>query len=108
MRLGPSSAYLLAVQEMKVPGVPLVTGDEEVLLVCYLKCYTQDVPGVFFDLIRLSCTHQSSKCAQMHWRALRQAFKTSCYHLDPKAEKRELLRQYSPLQTIHNVHLNKH
>ncbi|CAK0780674.1 hypothetical protein CVIRNUC_005135 [Coccomyxa viridis] len=44
--------------EMKVPDVPLVTGDEEVLL--------------------------------MHWRALRQAFKSSCYHLDPKAEKRKI------------------
>ena len=47
------------------------------------------------------------KCAQMHWRALRQAFKTSCYHLDPKAEKRELLRHCSLLLKIPNVHLDK-
>ena len=94
-------------QEMKVPGVPLVTGDEEVLLVCCLKCCTQDAPGVAWtssDLLKAPML----ECMQMHWRALRQAFKTSCYHLDPKAEKRELFRHYSLLLTLHIVHLDRH
>ena len=59
-------------------------------------------------LIRPSLKAPMLKCAQMHWRALRQAFKSSCYHLDPKAEKRELLRHYCLLLTVLNVHLNKH
>ena len=58
-------------------------------------------------LIRPSLIAPMLKCAQMHWRALRQAFKTSCYHLDPKAEKRELLRHCSLLLKIPNVHLDK-
>ena len=47
------------------------------------------------------------QCVQMHWRALRQAFKTSCYHLDPEAEKRKLLRHRDSLEKTSNMHFNK-
>ena len=73
-------------QEVEVPEVPPATPKDLVLLVCQSS----------LRIFPLRCSAQSSAvmmgvCTQQHWRSLTRAFQTSCYRIDPKAEKRERL-----------------
>ncbi len=71
-------------QEVPQPEVPPATAEDQILLVRHLRCsWLPDVSGTGATGMMVGV------CLQQHWRSLTNAFRTSCYRIDPKAEKRE-------------------